>query len=129
MRTRHLAAILTVPAILALTAPGLAGCSEAKEKAREQVRASCDRAVKSAEDSGAVGRAGTSKLSEELSSNIDEKYRGPMEEVAKKIPAEAAKRGISDGVNKAVPPEQREEWHDMAVDVCTDQVVGQLNLT
>jgi hypothetical protein len=108
----------------------LSGCAQAEEELRSQIRASCDRAVTSAQDSGALGRAGNGagRLRDELTSGIDEKYRAPMEDVVNQLPTEAAKRGIADGVNKAVPPEQRQEWHDMAVDVCTDEVAARVSL-
>ena len=124
MRPIHLA----VTAVATTAALGLTGCAQAEEKVRDQIRASCERAVKAAEDSGAIGRAAGDQLGDQLSSNIDEKYRAVMDEVVSQLPTEAAKRGIADGVNKAVPPEQRDEWRAMAVDVCPDQVASQLNL-
>lgn len=116
-----------VLAVAALALAGLAGCSEVENAVRDQIRSACDRAVTAAEESATDG-TGAAALVDALSGRIDEQYRGFMDQVVDQIPAEAAERGIADGVEQAVPAEQRAEWHDMAVDVCTDQVASQVSL-
>ena len=108
-----------------MVALGAASCSQLEDTVRDQVRVACDQAVSGAEDT-ATDPANATALLDELSSRIDEQYRGFMDQVVDRIPAEAEERGIADGIDEAVPAEQRDEWHDMAVDVCTDEVVSQL---
>lgn len=110
----------------ALLALGVSGCGFVEDTVRDQVRSACDRAVSAAEDT-ATDPDNAAALVDELRSRIDERYRGFMDRVVDRIPAEAEERGLADGIDEAVPAEQRAEWHDMAVDVCTDEVSSQLS--
>jgi hypothetical protein len=96
------------------------------QEVQAQVSRSCDGAVRAAEDLAATGRGGADQLSDELSGAIGAQYKQLVSDVVEGLPAEAAKRGIADGVNKAVPPEQRAAWRDMASDVCTAEISRQL---
>jgi hypothetical protein len=98
----------------------------AGQAATAQVRSACDGAVRKAEQSLAEqGEARVDQLARELARYMPSTCRDQMSTVAAEIDRTAKDRDLDDALASGAPAEERQRWHDMAVDICTDRVVAQ----
>lgn len=137
MRTlRHPAGTRLLLAFTGVLVGVLAGCglhdtardvaNSAQDQAVTQVRNACDRALLQTEESlQEQGSARVDQLARELARNLPSTYRDAMASVAGEIEQTAQDRNLGDALSSAAPAEARQEWHEMAVDICTERVLAQ----
>ncbi|MGH3344447.1 MAG: hypothetical protein ACRDPK_16580 [Carbonactinosporaceae bacterium] len=105
---------------------------EVSRVTQDKISGSCEKAISAVENSGSAaagaGKAGADQLGDELTNAIDPQYRDLMGDVATRISQEAEQQGLTNALDKAAPAEKREAWHDMAVNVCTQEVTSQAGL-
>jgi len=100
--------------------------NSAEQAATAQIRTACDGAIRKAEQSLAEqGEARADQLARELARYMPSTYRDQMSSVAAEIDRTAKDRNLDGALASAAPAEERQRWHEMAVDVCTDRVVEQ----